>query len=307
MNSGIFSDKKRLDVNVIRNILDSHVNKFKQIECVFHGGEPFFQAEDNTIQNYIELIKSYPTIKWSATTNLTYKLTDKLIELFSLFDKKFLKTSWDVDDYRFTTVNQRNIWENNVKSLLQKGFDVEVIVTLNKFTLSHKPSKLMNYFKELGIKIINFERITETGRAAVVKIKPDNVDIDKWLTELYIYNLQHHDIKIQLFEELENIIKGNDPIGCRERRCMENVITVNTDGTIATCPNISNIHIVDNNGYNESLHKKLISQERKLNERCLTCSYYNICRGECCQLSFDKTGCPGLKMLIDKIKENLQC
>lgn len=306
MNSSISSKGSMLDLDIARSILNSNINEYDDVECVFHGGEPFFMKDDNTIQSYINLVKEYPNIKWSATTNLTYKITDKLFELFSLFYDKFIKTSWDVDNYRFTNDNQEKIWLNNVKCLLNKGFDVQVIVTLNIDTLKHDPSEILDYFERIGVKCINFERITETGRASFVKVKPFNADVDTWLKHAYLYNQKHHDVEIQLFKELEDVIKGNKPVGCRQRKCMENVITINCDGTVATCPNISNVHIIDSNGYNEQLHKCLIKHEQTVDQRCLVCQYYNICKGDCCQLKFDNTGCPGLKSVIKEIIRNLK-
>lgn len=306
MNSSINSSKNVLKIDTIEKVLNSYINDYEDIECVFHGGEPFFQATDKDITNYIKLVKKYNNVKWSATTNLTYDLNDKIIELFSLFNEKFIKTSWDVDNYRFVNDEQKEKWASNVKFLLTKGFNIQVIVTLNKYTLLYEPREIIEYFKKLGLKYINFERITETGRASVVKVKPNNSDVDQWLTNAYIYANKCNDVEIQIFKELEDIIKGNKPVGCRQRECMKNVITVNSDDTIATCPNISNIHIINSNGYNKELHQSLINNEKKVDRRCLTCSFYNICRGDCCQLKFDDTGCPGLKNVMTKMLEYLK-
>ena len=297
--SSICQKTQQVDLNLVRKVLDSY--KDDEIECVFHGGEPFFDRSYNTIQSYIDLVKSYPNVKWSATTNLVYEITPQLMELFSLFNNRFIKTSWDIGDYRFKTPEQQHIWEKNVNILLYYGFDVEVIITVNNQLTQAMPQNILNYMYEMGIRCINFERITENGRAKEVKVKPTNREIDDWLYEAYTYNNEHTHLIIPIFDELVAISKGAEPLGCRRRECMKVVTTINSNNTIATCPNISNIVIGDKDNYYKDKHQELIDMENKRDNRCLICKYYNICRGECCQLKYDETGCPGLTRILESL------
>ena len=305
-NSGPNANGRDLDLNSVRDLLNEYVSSKDDVECVFHGGEPFFKKDDETINNMIQLVTDYPQLKWSATTNLVYNLTGKILTLFNLFDEKLIKTSWDVDNYRFQTSQMKSLWEENVKTLLEKDFDVQVIITLNKETLTHEPSEILEYMKNLGVRNINFERITETGRAFYTKVKPLNKDIDEWLTKAYLQNAKTK-LNVVIFDELKNIINGIETNGCRQRKCMQNVITINPDGTIATCPNISDKHIgTIVNGkacYTEDLKQQLIKKEQKVSQECSLCQFYAVCHGECCQLESDETGCPGLKKLIETMLE----
>lgn len=295
----------QLDLKFARKVIDESIKEVDDVECVFHGGEPFFNRSDKIIQTYIDLINEYPNVRWSATTNLVYEITPKLNELFNLFTNKFIKTSWDVDSYRFKNKQQLDKWESNIKYLLDQGFNVEVIITVNTNTIKHSPSEIMDYMSNLGIKCINFERITETGRAAEVKVKPLNCETDKWLYEAFQYN-KCKQFSIPLFDELKAIVEGAEPIGCRLRQCMRNVRTLNANNTLSTCPNMADVTIGKYDGeykYNESEHQKLIEFEKKKSLRCLTCKYYNICKGDCCQLQFDESGCPGLRKILEEICE----
>lgn len=65
-------------------------------------------------------------IKWSITTNLTYKLDAEKIRFFKMMlpydDKPYIMTSWD-KDIRFQG-DQEKIWTRNVKKLLKSGIEV---------------------------------------------------------------------------------------------------------------------------------------------------------------------------------------
>ena len=100
----------------------------------------------------------------------------------------FLKTSWDVDNYRFSDISQKTVWERNVKHLLSLQFSIQPIITVNLQTIQHSPQELFEYFKKLGISTLNFERITETGRASNLKVKPTNRQVDEWLWQAYVTN-----------------------------------------------------------------------------------------------------------------------
>lgn len=299
MNS-LCNNTEFVDLDFAKKVLDFNIEE--NTECVFHGGEPFFLRDDKTIQKYIDLVLEYPNIKWSATTNLVYNITPKLLELFSLFDNKFIKTSWDVDNYRFKTKEQLNLWENNIKFLLNKGFDVEVLITVNNLLIKHKPEEIVDYFVDLGIKTINFERITENGRANKVKVKPTNRETDSWLYEVYKYNKS---LNIPLIDELVSISQGAEPLGCRRRECMKCVTTINSNNTVGTCPNMAKDQPIGKYENNEVIYNdkqdELIKLEKNINNKCLVCRFYKICKAECCQLQFDETGCPGLTEIMRNI------
>lgn len=296
---------KFLDLNKAKQYLDNIIKLYPEdnIYCTFHGGEPFYTGD---ISKYIDLINNYSNIKnmyWSATTNLIYNISTEHIKLFGLFKDKFFKTSWDVEDYRFRNISQKELWENNIKYLLSLGFLIQPIITVNLQTIQYSPSDLFEYFKHLGISTVNFERITETGRASIIKVKPTNRQVDEWLWQVYIINKSKYNFYIPLFAELE-YAKTNGFVGCRKRECMQTVRTINTDGSVGACPNCADIYIIDKTGqYNTDTEKDLILKEKTVTDTCMFCKYYDICNGDCCQLSFDETGCPGLIKIYQELNQ----
>jgi len=288
----------KLDLNIVKTLINDLTNENPniEIEIVFHGGEPFVINDDETIQSYINLIKDFPNVKWTATTNLIYSITPKLLELFNLFTNKFIKTSWDPIGYRFKDLLQLQIWENNVKFLINEGFIIQSIICVTTNIITFSPSVLFDYFKKLGLKDINFERITRSGRAIKNNhIVPTNRTIDQWLFECYIQNKDNYKFNIPLFKELIEIQKGATALGCRLRRCTKDVITLENDGTRYSCPNTCG---------NTDL-ETLKQNEKLLHDFCKMCKYFKWCNGECFQLEYDETGCPGLRQIMENLSNNV--
>lgn len=294
-----------LDLNKVTEYIDILLQKDPNLalECTFHGGEPFYLGGEEQLEKYIKLIDKYaryPNIIWSATTNLIYDITSTHLKLFNKFYNKFIKTSWDVENYRFSDDRQKQLWENNVKTLLSYGFIIQPIITVNTQTITHSPEELYEYFIKLGVKSINFERITLTGRAKTNPVKPTNREVDEWLYKAYCLN-KRYGLDISLFNELIHA-DTNGFIGCRRRECMQTVRTINTDGSIGACPNCSDIHIIGIDGkYNQVQEENLLKQEQTVSKQCLFCKYYKLCNGDCCQLEFDETGCPGLTKIYEEV------
>lgn len=291
-----------------KNIVEKSINFLRQfrkdhpedkIQMSLHGGEPLLY-DIKSIQEIIDNTKDLD-LYWSVTTNLVYSLTEDHFKLFNCMekhnDKPLILTSWDYD-IRFKDSNELSLWENNIKDILAHNIDIQPIVCLtNKLIENVIPKDLFNYIKSLGLNRLNFERITDTGRAVENKLRPNNKDMRDWLYQAYI---DKEDIFIPLFEGVERSINGTF-LGCRARHCMENVITINPDGTIAACPNTANKQFGDLDQIDCEKRNELIKFERQVNQRCLMCNLYKYCKGDCCQLTFDETGCPGLKEVYEKI------
>lgn len=290
--------------NVNKYIIDFK-NKHEKdiINIIFHGGEPLLYDIDSII-DFIKTLNNINNIKFGITTNLMYKLTDKHFELFNLikpFGNPFIQTSWDYK-IRFNS-NQKNIWENNIKQLIKNNIIIQPTICLTNILINNiKPIDLFKYFIDLNIKNLNFERITNTGRAVINNLRPKNKDMNLWLLDAYkLY--KDLNIKIPLFESIEYSFK-KIYLGCRARKCMSTVITINPDGTIASCPNMANKTYGNLNETDIKKQEDLIKFEKNINEKCLLCEFYTFCNGDCCQLEFDSTGCPGLIEIYKHLKYN---
>ena len=299
--------------------LENMIKTGNTVAATLHGGEPFLVDKillEEVYKVMLTLLEKYPEeIGFSATTNLVYKI-DKLLEkIFNLFDKNengqpIISTSWDYD-IRFKTDEQTLLWYNNVTSLTKKGYDVRPIITVTKPLIEEvQPRQLIKGMMELGVTSLNFERITKTGRASENEktLIPDNKDMQRWLYEAFQHS-EELGVRVPLFDLLKKSVNYGILEGCRARQCTRDVITFNPDGSVATCPNIADkivgrVSFVTTSDIKPTdiLHAELCGEERKREEGCLTCPYFEECNGDCFQLRWDETGCPGLPQIIVYLK-----
>lgn len=296
--------------HVLTAVFDEIIDQAQQnpqidYDCQLHGGEPLQYKDIDFVIQQLQRTKDFANIHWCITTNLVYKLTDQVYELFQFmtpFDRnqQFIQTSWDYK-IRFANDSQLQLWTNNVKTLLSKQIQVQPTVCLTNQLINEITGKqLIDYFLELGINHLNFERITNTGRAVQNHLRPNNKDLDQWLLDAFKYYETVADkITIQLFVGVFASLQRNF-LGCRARHCMETVTTYNPDGSIGGCPNTAFKPFRNVNGsYNEKVYTIWIKTENKRDLTCLTCDYYQYCNGDCFQLQFDDTGCPGMKAVYE--------
>ena len=280
----------------------AHNHAEDDINCQLFGGEPCLMAPEVLLDVVKRTNKS--NVYWSVTTNLVYPLNDKHIELFNLMrpyhdrSVKLIQTSWD-PVIRFKSKRQLSQWTDNVRSLINNGIEVQPTICITSALISnYTPEAVFDYMKGLGVNHVNFERLTFTGRAVNQTILiPNNRMIDQWLFDAYqtTKRSEYSHLIIPIFEGIEQSIKG-EFLGCRARKCMQTVYTINPDGSIGGCPNTA-CYAPNNVNTIQWFDNKLIKQEQIKNNSCLMCNYYQYCNGDCFQLKHDHTGCPGMKSI----------
>lgn len=282
-------------INWVNGFCEEH--KDDNIIASLHGGEPMLSNIDDNIR-LVKETKKNKNIFWSATTNLIYNIDDKKIDLFNEFvqkdGKKILLTSYDIK-IRFNQA-QEELWKENVRKLITLGVDVKPIVCLTSFITLKNIEQVFNLFIDLGICSMNFERITETGRAIRNPLRPSNNDLDLLLYDIYeLWNRKYRKkLSISLFEDIEMAFNTGYLVGCRARECSSKVRTMNSDGTICSCPNKPENIIRDKNDEN-----KYHSEELKKNNKCYSCKYFKYCNGDCYQLVWDGDVCPAPKKIYE--------
>lgn len=286
-------------------------NNNDRIICQLHGGEPLVYKDLQLVIDNVKRTQQCSNVMWSVTTNLVYKLKPVHYQLFDLMNAfgdqtRFIQTSWDYS-IRFENDKQLQLWEHNVKTLIDRGIVVQPTVCVTNLLINDiTPKQLIDYIRSLGCNSVNFERITDTGRAVDNHLRPYNCDLDRWLFDAFCYSQSIPNFTVPLFEGVVQSVKG-ELLGCRARRCMSTVTTYNPDGTVGGCPNTMNspygtIDKIDN-------IKKVIwiEKEQTYNPICYTCEYFRYCNGDCFQLSWDNTGCPGMKSIYDYLFNQGNC
>lgn len=267
-----------------------------------HGGEPMLYDLDKVL--YLLKGTEQLNLKWCLTTNLIYEITDKHLEIFRKmvpFEESLILTSYDFGDLRFRE-GEEELWRKNVSLLQKNGIQVQPIICVTNYVVENVTTdKFFSFLKENNLKRFNLERITETGRAVENKIKPKNRAQNEWLLEIY-KKYKETDLFCPLFYGVEQSLYGSF-IGCRARKCMQNVITINPNGTIAGCPNTADKTYGNLDSIDECKKCSLIKEETSKKLECLVCPYYKYCNGDCFQLKFDDTGCSGMKPIYKYLIE----
>lgn len=276
----------------------------------FHGGEPFL-APVSDMEHFIKETKElWTNSSYGITSNLVFKLTQDKIDFIKDSLDNRLGTSWD-SSIRFDNNKQRILWENNVKKLKALGTYIVLFVSVTKELCNTDPKEIIEYFNELGVDRVDFERLTHHGNANNhPEIFPSNKEQADWFLNLY----KEYKYTKPNWEDtfigsiIENKIKGVKA-GTFCRDCEQKLFTINADGTISGCPNAAPEevygHIKDDIWdliWNPK-RQELIACETARDPRCYSCNVFDLCGSGCHQLEWDETHCPSPKELIRYIKQ----
>ena len=278
----------------------------------FHGGEPMLCPTDLLFEAWHGIKDFWPNIWWSVQTNLTYPLTPDKVSVFEQICNKSWGTSWDMN-IRWETERQKALWRDNLKSLTQDGHDVTVMVSLNKQLVeSVEPIEIINEMAELGVKHVNFERLTHNGNALNNQnIFPSNHSLDQWLLKMWNQAIEHKTwnyIHNMFLDSLLSSAVYQTYSGCRSRQCEQKIFTINADGTIGGCPNDATTNFYGS--IYDPIENIIFSPRRMCNIQkeslrhpvCATCPVHEICNGDCHQLAWEGDVCAAPKSLMVKLK-----
>lgn len=288
---------------------------FRSAHVDFHGGEPFLAPIKDMQKVYDEVSILYPEMSWGTTTNLVYKLTDEKLNFMRTALNKRVGTSWD-PKIRFANDKQKELWENNVRTLIADGFTIKLFVSMSRDVTNTDPKEILDYAIGLGIQEIDFERITLDGNATKnLALWPSNKELDAWFLK-YHEVIKKYNLRDKIYNTfMENIYAkfelGFPDAGTWCRNCEQKMFTLNADGTIAGCPNSApNDHYghIDMPIYELLLSPKrrnIIACETARDPRCFECPVFDVCGSDCHQLEWEGDVCASPKTLMMKLKDDI--
>ena len=280
------------------------VNQLKadSVWCEFHGGEPML-APISSMRKFVELTDCY----YGITTNLVYKLTDEKLAFFDDVLAQTIGTSWD-PTIRFGNNKQKELWENNVQTLVARGYHVKCMISISMDVVNTDPKEIIDYMASLGIQEVDFERITLAGNAKG-KLWPSNKQLDEWFLKYHKVcdrKQVHHTFMENIYAKFEKNMP-NAGTWCRD--CEQKLFTINADGSIAGCPNTAP---TDAYGHIEQSVAEVllcngrcnvILDELNRNPLCFECPVFDECGSDCHQLAWENDICPSPKSLMMHLKD----
>lgn len=278
------------------------------VHLEFHGGEPFLADIETLLFVYNKCQTLWKSQSWGVTTNLTFKLTDEIINFIQGPLGNRVGTSWD-PDIRFTNPKQYDLWRKNVQTLIDLGVIVKLFVSVTKGTVNIEPIELLEWIRDIGVSELALERLTMNGNARQnLDIFPTNLEQDTWFLKMHD-QIQEHDARHWVVNEfLESIYSkfetGFSGGGTFCRDCEEKLFTVNADGTISGCPNSAPEHVFGN--IDQDITELLTSPkrieniacERARDPRCFECNVFEYCNSDCHQLEWQDNICGAPKSLM---------
>jgi radical SAM protein with 4Fe4S-binding SPASM domain len=276
-----------------------------------HGGEPFL-APVETLRQITDAIRTYGPKNHSigATTNLTYKLSDELLN-FMVNDLDSIGTSWD-KGIRFENPKQEALWAANLKKLIAVKKDVVLNISVSRAVIEMDQEELIMFLRDTGCYKVLFDRITPNGNANNhLELFPSNAEINQWY-------LRMHDATEKLGARkwfrngaLEDVYakfeSGNACSGTFCRDCEERNITLNADGTIGGCPNsapeeyFGNIDMLMHQLFTSEKRVDVMTKERVRNDHCFTCPVFSYCGSDCHRLAWEGDVCASPRQLMLKL------
>ena len=277
----------------------------------YHGGEPFLAPIEDMWKFYNLTQEYWPDASYGITTNLVHKLTPAKLEFIEKVLNNRIGTSWD-PNIRFENQKQIDLFENNIKLLLDRGCTIKLFVSLTRDCVNIEPIKLLEYVKGLGVQEMDIERVTSNGLATKnLTVFPSNIEMQEWFLKMHEQMIEHDARHWFHNGFMENVYakfeKGFTKAGTFCRDCEQKLFTINADGTIAGCPNSAPTdawgHVMDDVAKSLNAPKRcgIIAEELSRDPRCYDCPVYKYCGGDCHQLAWEGDVCPAPKLLMKEL------
>ena len=277
----------------------------------YHGGEPFLAPIEDMWKFYDLTQEHWPNATYGITTNLVHKLTPAKLEFIEKVLDNRIGTSWD-PEIRFENQKQIDLFESNIKLLLDRGCTIKLFVSLTRDCVNIEPIKLLEYVKGLGVQEMDIERVTSNGLATKnLSVFPSNVEMQEWFLKMHEQMIEydarhwfHNGFMENVYAKFE---KGFTKAGTFCRDCEQKLFTINADGTIAGCPNSAPTdawgHVMDDVATSLNAPKRcgIIAEELSRDPRCYDCPVYKYCGGDCHQLAWEGDVCPAPKLLMKEL------
>ena len=281
----------------------------------FSGGELFTGAYE-LIPGAIRTIKercSEDRITYTIQSNLTalrIQDNEKAEEIISLLDS----VGTSLYDLEIVNKKQKQIFDDNIKYIQRLNKKIEVMICVDYALLRYGQTYLYEMLVDKGIYNIEFERLSKpmelksNYKQGDSHSKPSNEEQSRWLTVAYKeykeFQKKYPNFHIYMFDCMENAVNGIYHYE-HSRNCQKTWYTILPNGDIGNCPikvekpfyNLLTKKL-DIDKYNE-----IVAFEENVNPKCLDCVYYKYCKGDCCNMEWDNTGCPTPYKIFDLIEE----
>lgn len=303
--NGKNGDKTQFDPELTIDWVESFMKQYpsnEEYHLEMHGGEPFLVPLEKLIR-FTDPFWQRKNVSICGNSNLTFKLTDPLINFIKTRFGGHIGTSWD-HWIRWSNQKQYDLWKRNLVTLKEADITIHLKVSVSKPLVANTADWFMDQLDTLAIDEVSLERLTVGGNAVVnMDIFPDNVEQDNWYLALYKRYFERNPVyEISTMDKLKTKLElGIVKMDTNCRNCEQNLVTINSNGTLGGCPNMAAEHkhakITDNVEefmMSEGRIDEIVA-ELDFKEGCLRCDVFDLCGGDCHRLPWQNGRCGGLK------------
>lgn len=282
----------------VAKVISTNHKTIKLINLQILGGEIFLIQDVDYYTKLFQMfydnhliIKSYGlNYQLEFTSNLTMNINNDLIDLFSLWFKKFdkndilLNTSYEPDTNRFSTDKDLNIWKNNIKKFQDNNIKVGLNLVMTKGTLIELSKmtnrlKLFNLFNS-EIYINFFEHVQERNNSK--NLIPTYEEINKYIKIFASFKNLNKTFTGVIFDE-DFLLEENNEVN-HVFKPTHGLIEIVT--TLINTKKLIDYKKVDENEINEIIKDNILMLDKMREQRiknqnnvCLNCQFLSICQG----------------------------
>lgn len=297
--------------------IKNKINPYKATVYI-HGGETFLAPFEHlsAINKLVHEEMADTKVNIIPQTNLMYQVDENYVKFIKEEYNNQLGVSWDYGIRFQSGANHFNedLFFKNLKFLTDRGVEVAVAITVQKYLLRADIEKILPLFD--GVMSLDFEFLTmfdEQTRS----LKVSNDEWTEFYEKIVKYYVSHKTSwslpQVDLFTKtfLENKIYN-----CKCNCCQHRTFTLNCNGTLGLCPDetyvrpISDINEFTNDwdAFERKAREKYFTHlTEEMNYRCKECEFFDLCGGNCESSLFDETSkeCPLSRKVLGFQQKNL--
>lgn len=279
------------DLEVVRKFfaaIRKNVNP-KKATFYLHGGETFLAPIDymHKVCDLIAEIFNETVCIIIPQTNLLFKVDDKFIDFIRTRCDGELGVSWD-HKIRFSTKVQEKLFWKNYDTVISKGINVAIAITVQKHLLELDPVVLASRFH--GSKSIDFELLTIFNQTTK-DLRVKNTEWAIWLQQLVEFYASN-DVSWSLpqIDMFTKSLAEGKIFDCKCNCCAQRTFTLNPTGTMGLCPDktyyepISDVNEMTNDWSAfafKALDEIVTRKDDVMGSVCYNCEFFEVCGGNC--------------------------
>lgn len=295
------------------DLLEVYVKQYIQasrgpnIEFSWQGGEPTLRGLD-FYRKLIELQEKHLPPGWVIQNSLQTNATLLNDEWATFFKENAFLVGVSLDGpqhlhdaYRLNRHGQgthRQVVEN-IDLLTKHGVDFNVLCVVSDLNSCY-PKEVYDFFKDLGVQVIQFIPLVEKGDRKLNEFAPKSGAYATFLITIFNEWLQHDfgEVHIQIFEEALRIWAGYGASMCVFSEICGDAMVMEHNGDLYSCDHFVNPNHKLGNIMEKPL-TELVNSEKQINfglakqaslpQECLSCEVRFICQGGCSKNRISET------------------